>query len=75
MLCPAVTRAAVRERCRRAVINGYGPTESTTFSCCFDATSAGRSTVGADRPADRQHPAYVLDREREPTPVGVPGEL
>ncbi|MGZ5330870.1 MAG: amino acid adenylation domain-containing protein [Solirubrobacterales bacterium] len=58
------------------LVNGYGPTEATTFSCCFDATSGVPfdDSVPIGRPIANTS-AYVLDRELEPTPVGVPGEL
>src|SRR4029453_15083412 len=59
-----------------SVINGYGPTEGTTFACCHTITSApppGRS-VPIGRPIANTR-VYVLDRRRRPVPVGVPGEL
>jgi len=58
------------------LINGYGPTEGTTFTCCHritDATTLGAS-VPIGRPIENTR-LYVLDRHGEPTPVGVPGEL
>jgi aspartate racemase len=57
-------------------INGYGPTENTTFTCCYRMTPADRAghTVPIGRPIANTR-AYVLDAAREPTPVGVPGEL
>ena len=56
------------------LVNGYGPTEATTFSCCFDATSAVPfdDSVPIGRPIANTS-AYVLDRELEPTPVGRSG--
>ncbi|WP_212004531.1 non-ribosomal peptide synthetase/type I polyketide synthase [Chitinophaga sp. HK235] len=57
------------------VINGYGPTENTTFSLTYPlaAISAGVS-IPIGRPlANRQ--AYVLDSRQRLVPVGVPGEL
>ncbi len=58
------------------LVNGYGPTEATTFSCCFDATSGVPfdDSVPIGRPIANTS-AYVLDRELEPTAIGVPGEL
>ena len=68
--------AATVARARR-LINGYGPTEGTTFSCLppADRRDGGRCSR-PDRPPDRATPGvYVLDRELQPVPVGVPGEL
>jgi amino acid adenylation domain-containing protein len=58
------------------LVNGYGPTEATTFSCCFDATSGVPfdDSVPIGRPLANTS-AYVLDRELQPVPIGVPGEL
>lgn len=59
------------------VINGYGPTENTTFSCVFNITK--KSLVGADTVpigaplTNRQ--AYILDKNLNPMPVGAIGEL
>ncbi len=59
------------------LINGYGPTENTTFSCCYPIerplpTSMRSIPIG--RPIANSQ-AYVLDRRGEPVPVGVTGEL
>ena len=58
------------------LINGYGPTEGTTFTCCHRVTDAGSIAVGVPigRPIANTR-VYILDRHREPTPVGVAGEL
>jgi aspartate racemase len=59
------------------LINGYGPTEATTFSTTFriprefDATSR-RVPIGRPLP-DTQ--VYVLDERRQLLPIGVPGEI
>jgi len=58
------------------LVNGYGPTEGTTFTCCHAITSApppGRS-VPIGRPIANTR-VYVLDHHRRPLPIGVPGEL
>jgi amino acid adenylation domain-containing protein len=58
------------------LINGYGPTENTTFSCCYplhDLSKVNRS-VPIGFPISNTS-VYVLDRQLNPVPVGVPGEL
>lgn len=58
------------------LINGYGPTENTTFTCCYpvqDSSRLGRS-VPIGRPIANTQ-VYVLDRQMQPVPVGVSGEL
>ncbi len=58
------------------VINGYGPTESTTFACCFRMTKDYR--VGANVPIGRpiaNTNVYVLDELLRLVPVGGAGEL
>jgi non-ribosomal peptide synthetase component F len=58
------------------LINGYGPTECTTFTCCYPMKSveALGETVSIGRPIANTR-VYILDRHREPVPVGVWGEL
>ncbi|HTO75944.1 MAG TPA: amino acid adenylation domain-containing protein, partial [Thermoanaerobaculia bacterium] len=58
------------------LINGYGPTEGTTFTCCH--TVRREEPLGASVPIGRpiaNSRVYVLDRHRQPVPVGVAGEL
>jgi len=58
------------------LINGYGPTENTTFTCCYPITEA--SLVGISVPIGRpiaNTQVYLLDDHLQPVPVGVPGEL
>ncbi|MGV3720453.1 MAG: amino acid adenylation domain-containing protein, partial [Actinomycetota bacterium] len=59
------------------LVNGYGPTEGTTFTCCFriprqlpdQIVSMPIGTpIGNTR-------VYVLDRAQHPAPIDVPGEL
>jgi amino acid adenylation domain-containing protein len=58
------------------LINGYGPTECTTFSVTHDIREVpqGAATVPIGRPIGNSQ-AYVLDRHMRPVPAGVPGEL
>jgi aspartate racemase len=58
------------------LINGYGPTENTTFTCCHRISRDQRieSTVPIGRPISNSE-VFVLDPHLNPQPVGVPGEL
>jgi amino acid adenylation domain-containing protein len=57
------------------LINGYGPTENTTFTCCYPISSLeGLSAVPIGKPIANTQ-VYVLDRDRQPVPIGIPGEL
>lgn len=59
------------------IINGYGPTENTTFSCCYP--------IPADLPPDlpsipigvplAHSTAHILDAQRQRVPIGVTGEI
>ncbi|MBL4607128.1 MAG: amino acid adenylation domain-containing protein, partial [Pseudomonadales bacterium] len=61
---------------RLTLINGYGPTENTTFTSCHvmhSADQVGRSvSIGK---AINGTQIYVLNHALEPQAVGVPGEL
>ena len=59
------------------LINGYGPTENTTFSCTH-RMAAGWELRGSSVPIGRpikNTQVYVLDQRLEPVPIGVAGEL
>ena len=58
------------------LINGYGPTEGTTFSCCHrvSAEDCEGNSVPIGRAIGNTQ-VYVLDGSLEPVPVGVSGEL
>jgi amino acid adenylation domain-containing protein len=58
------------------MINGYGPTECTTFSSWYEVKELGANawTVPIGRPVVNWS-CYVLDARRNPVPVGVVGEL
>ncbi|HEY4589269.1 MAG TPA: condensation domain-containing protein, partial [Thermoanaerobaculia bacterium] len=58
------------------LINGYGPTESTTFTTCHAMTGphAVGETVSIGRPIANTT-VHLLDERLRPVAVGVPGEL
>ncbi|AOX04306.1 hypothetical protein BJP34_14360 [Moorena producens PAL-8-15-08-1] len=58
------------------LINGYGPTENTTFTCCFPvkADSNLEKSVPIGKPISNTQ-VYILDSNLQPVPIGVPGEL
>src|SRR6185437_1769694 len=63
--CPALT-----------VVDGYGPTETTTFATCYPMPAAGAvpDLVPIGAPLDNTR-AYVLDGGLRPVPPGIPGQL
>ncbi|EGK86184.1 amino acid adenylation domain protein [Microcoleus vaginatus FGP-2] len=58
------------------LINGYGPTENTTFTCCYPITEPDQlgNSVPIGRPITNTQ-VYLLDSHLQPVPMGVPGEL
>ncbi|WP_224360632.1 non-ribosomal peptide synthetase [Hyalangium versicolor] len=58
------------------LINGYGPTENTTFTCCHPMRHPVQleHTVPIGRPIANTR-VYILDEALRPVPLGVPGEL
>jgi amino acid adenylation domain-containing protein len=71
-----VARKVVRELPTCQLINGYGPTENTTFTCCHRVTpdDALDPSVPIGRPIANTQ-AFVLDAGLRPLPVGMVGEL
>ena len=59
------------------IINGYGPTESTTFTCCYAIPFRLDETISSipiGRPIANTE-VYLLDSQLSPVPIGVTGEL
>ena len=58
------------------LVNGYGPTENTTFTACFPMRGARRfaGSVPIGRPVSETY-VRVLGPEGQPAPLGTPGEL
>jgi acyl-coenzyme A synthetase/AMP-(fatty) acid ligase/acyl carrier protein len=58
------------------VINGYGPTEGTTFTCCYAMRDGAQvpDPVPIGKPISNTE-VHILDRNFEPVAVGQAGEL
>lgn len=58
------------------VVNGYGPTESTTFACCHRMVRSPdlMASVPIGRPIANAR-AYIVDSSFRPAPISIPGEL
>ena len=59
------------------IINGYGPSECTVFTCCYPISKQldeNLASIPIGKPiGDRK--VYLLDRNLQPVPVGVSGEI
>lgn len=76
VLSPPHVRKALEQLARGSLINGYGPTENTTFTCCHRITLS--DTRGASIPIGRpvnKTEVYILDAGGNPTAPGQSGEL
>jgi amino acid adenylation domain-containing protein len=58
------------------LINGYGPTENTTFTCYYpiNLPLAPGSSIPIGKPISRTQ-VYILDEQLQPVADGVAGEL
>jgi amino acid adenylation domain-containing protein len=70
---PSVNRA-LAELPGVALINGYGPTENTTFTCCYPIAGplSDRAPIGFPVSGST---VYLLDTDLRPVADGQPGEL
>jgi amino acid adenylation domain-containing protein len=63
---------------RARLLNAYGPTETTVTATTFEVPPDFNIAAHYHTPIGRPLPnrrLYVLDRQLQPVPVGVPGEL
>ncbi len=59
------------------IINGYGPTENTTFTCCYPIPRQlcnDMTSIPIGRPIGNTE-VFILDKNLNPVPIGVYGEL
>jgi amino acid adenylation domain-containing protein len=76
VLSPPHVETVLRELHGCRLINGYGPTENTTFTCTHRFAANGRfaGSVPIGVPIANTD-VYILDRRLQPVPVGVTGSL
>jgi hypothetical protein len=74
-LDPQVIGKVLRENPPQHLLNGYGPTETTTFAATYriERIVPGKS-IPIGRPIANTQ-IYILDSRLQPVPIGVAGEL
>ncbi|MGI2903869.1 non-ribosomal peptide synthetase [Tolypothrix sp. VBCCA 56010] len=73
---PSWVEAVLKNKPPERLLHVYGPTESTTFATWYliEQVTAGATNIPIGRPISNTT-LYVLDRNQQPVPIGVPGEL
>lgn len=74
VLDPAVTTALFAHGPPGRLLNGYGPSETTTFATTHDVRPSENGPIPIGVPLTNVQ-TYVLDAARSPVPIGVRGEL
>ncbi|HZF11846.1 MAG TPA: amino acid adenylation domain-containing protein [Thermoanaerobaculia bacterium] len=76
VLSAARVRALLARRSAGRLVDGYGPTEATTFTCCHVMGPADLpgASVPLGRPIANAR-VLLLDAHLAPVPLGTPGEL
>ncbi len=70
-------RRALEHLPNTKLVHAYGPTEATTFTCCYAVPreiAAETTTIPIGRPIANTS-VYILDRHRSMTGIGCVGEL
>jgi amino acid adenylation domain-containing protein len=75
-LDPKSVKIVLRNGPPQRLVNGYGPTESTTFACWYlvQDIPEGATNVPIGRPISNTQ-IYILDSQLQPVSIGTPGEL
>ncbi|MCB0083619.1 MAG: non-ribosomal peptide synthetase, partial [Caldilineaceae bacterium] len=73
---PTPVRLLLQHGAPAQLLHVYGPTESTTFSTWYrvHAVADDAQTIPIGAPLANTQ-LYILDRQLQPVPIGVPGEL
>ncbi|OKH43157.1 hypothetical protein NIES2101_31145 [Calothrix sp. HK-06] len=74
-LDPRWIKKVLQHGAPKYLLNGYGPTENTTFSTYYPILDVPEATsIPIGRPIANTQ-AYVLDSNLQPVPIGAKGEL
>jgi amino acid adenylation domain-containing protein len=75
-LDPRMIAKAMRHNPPRHLVNGYGPTETTTFAIThkIEEVPDGSGSIPLGRPISNTQ-VYILDANQQPSPIGVAGEI
>ena len=73
---PRVAARVLERSPPQRLLNGYGPTETTTFAatCQIREVAASATNIPIGRPISNAR-IYILDRHCEPVPIGASGEI
>ena len=73
---PRVAARVLERSPPQRLLNGYGPTETTTFAatCQIREVAASATSIPIGRPISNAR-IYILDRHCEPVPIGAAGEI
>jgi amino acid adenylation domain-containing protein/thioester reductase-like protein len=76
VLDPALVRRVLASGPPQRLLNGYGPTENTTFSTTHHIADVpeGAVRIPIGRPVTNST-CHILDGDGDPVPIGVEGEL
>ncbi|MCP5049276.1 MAG: amino acid adenylation domain-containing protein, partial [bacterium] len=74
VLSPSHIKRVTERFPRLKLINGYGPTENTTFSTTYHITGGFSETIPIGKPIANSV-VYILDKYGRTQPVNVTGEL
>ena len=75
-LDPQIIRTVLRSNPPQHLLNGYGPTETTTFAITHEVreVAVGARSIPLGRPIANTR-IYILDPHGQPVPIGVSGEI
>lgn len=76
VLSPSHVRQAIDRLPGTTLVNGYGPTENTTFTTCHTIRreDTGLPSIPIGKPIANTR-CFILDPLGRPVPAGIPGEL